>query len=189
MPSLRKATEELYARLAHREDTGVGFHQRSINPIPRVARNMRRQATRNRKSAAIRQRKLNIPYNASNPFDSIYTMPPAAETAETASLASISTSATHMPGRRSTSLLSDVSTFQEGSTPDLSQQRLSQAPKRLLREESAESIPSRILEARQRAKQLQQENDRKQAELDLLVQQARQRELDTLLDQARGGQT
>jgi hypothetical protein len=42
MLSLRKATEELYARLIHREETGVGFQQHSINPVQRIARNMRR---------------------------------------------------------------------------------------------------------------------------------------------------
>jgi hypothetical protein len=83
---------------------------------------MRHQATQNQKSAAIQQQKLNILYNASNPFNLIYTMPPAAETAETALLTSISTSTMHMPGRRSILLLSDISTFQEGSIPDLSQQ-------------------------------------------------------------------
>jgi cell division protein FtsB len=53
------------------------------------------------------------------------------------------------------------------------------------RQESVGSVSGELLEARKRTEQLRQENERKQAELELLLEQKRQRELDILLEQAR----
>jgi hypothetical protein len=185
MLSLRKATKELYARLIHREATGIGFQQHSINPVQRIARDMRRQAIRDQESA-VQQRKPKILYNPSDPFDYIHTMPqPALELDDTTSIISTSTFVTNMPSRRSPSVVSDVSTFIDGGTPGSSQPLPPRAHKRHTRQESVGSVSRELLETRRRTEKLRQENARKRVELEFLLEQKRQRELDVLLEQAR----
>jgi hypothetical protein len=91
--------------------------------------------------------------------------PPALELDDTTSIISTSTSVTQMPSRRSTSVVSDVSTFIDGGTPGSSQPLPSRAHKRHTRRDSVGSVSGELLEARKRTEQLRQENEKKQAEL------------------------
>ncbi|KAL4777895.1 hypothetical protein BJX76DRAFT_363292 [Aspergillus varians] len=138
---------------------------------------MRKESARNQKSAAIRQRKPTIPYNAHNPHDTPLLMPSsAAQSDDNASLASGMTSSVHMLGIRSSSVFSARSATQE-RTPAPSQEMPIRAPKRHLRQESADIHPD-VVASQERTRQLREANEIKLAQIEELRQRKIQDQLD-----------
>lgn len=151
---------------------------------------MRKQTQRQQKSAARRQYNPILPFDPSNPYDTPTppnSMPPprAEDFDDNSSVVSSLTYAGHMSNTRALSILSTTSSFQEEGSPAPTLWPSQQGRKHQLRQESVDILASQVQQAREQARKIELENERKRAELQLLKAEKESRELDKLLAAAR----
>ncbi|KAL2816574.1 hypothetical protein BDW59DRAFT_153131 [Aspergillus cavernicola] len=124
------------------------------------------------------------PYNTLTPLNSI-PLPRAEEFNDNSLVVSSLIYARHISNIQALSILSTTSSFQEEGSSASTLQLSQQGRKRQLRQESVDILASQVQQAREQARKIELENERKRAELKLLKAEKESKELDRLLAAAR----